>query len=98
MCLFYRYRRQASSHSDWFIKSEFQGGRLGRRFDTLLTAWADQLYLNLLGGGEGFEHLGQVEVAQGRRRGAGELVVSVDFAVIVMMFVGRRTFAVGGVG
>ena len=79
------------------MNSELQGGCGGRRFNTLLAAWADQLYLNLLGGREGLEHLGQVEVAQSRRCGAGELVVGVDFAVVVMMFVGGGAFAVGGV-
>src|SRR5450830_448931 len=77
--------------------SELQGGCCDRRFHTLLAARADQLYLNFLRGGEGLEHLAQVEVAQGSRRGAGELVVGVDFAVVVMMLVGSRAFAVGGV-
>jgi len=69
----------------------------GRRFNTLLTARADQLYLNFLRGGEGLEHLAQVQVAQGRRRGAGELVMGVDFTVVVIMLVGGGAFAVGGV-
>ena len=70
--------------------SELQGGGGGRCVNTLLTARADQLYLNFLGGGEGLEYLAQVQVAQGCRRGAGELVMGVDFTVVVIMLVFMR--------
>src|SRR3546814_13412124 len=68
-------------------QSEFQRGCLGRYFHALLAARADQLYLNFLGGREGFEQGRQVQVLQRTRGGAGELVVSMDFTVLAVVFV-----------
>jgi hypothetical protein len=69
------------------VSLEFQGSSLGRDFRTLLTARADQLYLNLLGRREGIEDVRQIQRLQCTRGGAGELIVGVDFAVVMMMFV-----------
>ncbi|CAN1605045.1 protein of unknown function [Pseudomonas mediterranea] len=74
--------------------SELQRWRLGRHFHALLAARADQLYLNFLGGREGFEQRRQVEVLQSTGCGAGELVVGVDFAVFVVVLVAVGVFVV----
>ena len=51
------HREQARSYSG----SEFQRGSLGRHFNALLPARADQLYLNFLGGREAGENIRQVQ-------------------------------------
>ncbi|CAI8706624.1 hypothetical protein EMIT043CA1_100200 [Pseudomonas brassicacearum] len=78
---------QACSHIGFCGGSEFQGWRLGRHFHALLSARADQLYLNFLGGREGFEQGRQVQVLQCTRGGAGELVVGMDLTVLAVVLV-----------
>ncbi|MNS76669.1 hypothetical protein D3C72_1102240 [compost metagenome] len=51
------HREQARSYSG----SEFKGSSLGRHFNPLLPARADQLYLNFLGGREAGENIRQVQ-------------------------------------
>jgi len=81
------YREQAHSYKGSSQISEFQGSSLGRHFSTLLAAGADQLYLNFLRRREGIEDVGQIQRLQRTRCGAAELVMRVDFAVVMVMLV-----------
>jgi len=75
-------RRRTHDH-----RLKLQCGCFRRDVHTLLAAWADQLYLNFLRGGEGLEELSQVQGFQRRRAAARELIAGVDFTVLVFAFV-----------